>query len=291
MQTYIRRARPYLFILFAFIIPIVFIGIPLLQGAYLSFFKGPIIGGKAFAGLSNYYYIVSERYFIEVIINTMIWTASIVLGTFLIGLGAALLLSRSIRGRWLFRGLILLPWVIPPVAVSLTFKWIYNPGSGILNVILYNVGLIDSFQPWLGDPSLALPACIVAAVWKSYPFVTIILLAGLQAIPQDLYEAARVDGAGPSQQLRYITLPQLKKPIFLVLILQTIWAFNQFSLVFVLTGGGPSFSTTLLSLLVYRAAFEWLNPGVAGAVAVIMLVVMLILYLAYTKYYFQENQV
>jgi multiple sugar transport system permease protein len=267
----------------------VFIGYPLLKGAYLSFFEGPIIGKKTFAGFSNYIQLINEPFFMQVVSNTLVWTVSIVIFSFIIGFGAALLLNLPINGRSLFRGLILLPWATPPVAVSMMFKWMYSPRTGVLNRLLLGLGLIDRPESWLGNPSFVLIASAIAAIWKAFPFGTIILLAGLQTIPLELYESAEIDGAGIISKFRYITLPLIKKPVLLVIILQTIWAFNEFSILFVLTGGGPGFSSTVLSLLVYRSAFEWLDPGLGGAIAVFMICLLGIFYKIYIKYYLQEE--
>lgn len=285
LRRWLRRAEPYVYVLPALFLLVGFIGVPLLQGMYFGLTRGHILGSREFVLFDNFVQVVRDRFFIQAGVNTIIWTAGGVLMTFLLGFAIALILNQPIRGRAVFRALVLIPWVVPPVVAGLTFLWMYQPNFGILNYLLYHLGVIDSYKAWLGDPLLAMGSSLAALVWKGYSFVVIVLLAGLQAIPTDLYEVAEVDGASRVQRFRYVTLPLLRPTIILTLILQTIWAFNTFDIVFVLTRGGPAFATTVLGIVVYEAAFKWLDVGYAGAVGTIMLAVMLLCYTAYTRLY------
>lgn len=285
VRRWLRSVAPYVYILPAFFLLTGFIGVPLLQGLYLGVTQGPILGSRNFVLFDNFVQLARETFFIRAAANTVVWTATGVLSTFLLGFAIALILNQPLRGRAIFRALVLIPWVVPPVVAGLTFLWMYQPNFGILNYFLYQLGLIDSYKAWLGNPSLAMGASLVALVWKGYPFAVIVLLAGLQAIPSDLYEAAEVDGANRFQRFRHVTLPLMRPTIILALILQTVWAFNTFDIVFVLTRGGPAFATTLLGIIVYQAAFEWLDVGYAGAVGTIMLAMMLLCYAGYMRFY------
>lgn len=283
MRAMISHSEPYLMVAPTWILLLVFIAIPLITGMGLSFFSGPIIGEKEFVFLDNYREVIEERYFPVALRNTVIWTVVGVASVFILGFAAAMLLNQKVFGRGVFRGLILIPWVVPPVVVSLVFRWVFREHQGILNFLLYNAKIISEYKSWLGDPSLSLISALIALAWKGYPLVAIFLLAGLQSIPEEQYEAARVDGANTVQAFWHITVPHLKPVILVVLILQTIWVLNMFDITFVLTKGGPGFSSMILSIVVYVAAFQWLNIGHSAAVATIMFIIMVVLYRLYTR--------
>lgn len=237
---------------------------PLLYVIYLSFHRRLLIFDiSKFVGLENYRFLLQDDRFWNALQNTAYFTAVSVSAQLLLGLGIALLLNRSFRGKDWVRALILVPWVIPTVVSARMWEWIYNPEFGILNFLL------GAKINWLGTPGVALHAAIFADVWKTTPFVVILLLAGLQIIPRDLYQAARVDGAGSWAAFRRITLPLLMPVLLVALVFRMLDAWRVFDVIYVLTGGGPANTTETLSLYAYKMLFQTLQFGYGSALAVV----------------------
>ncbi len=214
------------------------------------------------------------------LVTAIIYTFSSVLFMLVLGLVVALFLNQNFRGRNLLRGIVILPYLIPTVCAVFMAKWMLDPMYGIVNVILQSLGGFTI--NWLGSPLAAMAAAIAVNTWKFFPFVEIALLARLQSIPITLYEAADIDGATSFKKFLHITLPELSSVMFVVALLRTIWAFNDFQLIYILTGGGPMNSTETLPLLAYREAFSKNNIGMGATVAVFM---ALFLFLTFTFYY------
>lgn len=233
--------------------------------------------------LDNYVKLVKDKLFWNAMSITFRFVASTVLLHLLVGLAVALALNAQIRANRFFRVIAILPWTVPDVISGLIWRFMYNPTSGIINHLLRQTGLTKSYIEWLAQPHLALPSVIFADVWRGYPFVMIILLAGLQAIPRELYEAARVDGASSLQEFRHITIPLLRRMIIIALALDTIWQFRRFGLIYNMTLGGPGHVTEILSLYVYKQYFKYFNFEYASAMAVVMAVIMLIISLPYVR--------
>jgi multiple sugar transport system permease protein len=204
----------------------------------------------------------------------VVWAGATVSLQVVLGTGAALLLHEPFRGRSLVRGLVLFPYMTPVVSVVLVWMLLYNALYGVLNYLLLRLGLIDRPLAWLAHPDTALWSVILVGTWKYFPFVVVMVLARLQVIPQELYEAARVDGAGPLARFLAITLPQLRDVLVVVALLRTIWMFNNFEVVFLLTGGGPLRATMTLPILVYEQAFGLYDVGRGSAVAVAMFLIL-----------------
>ena len=217
-----------------------------------------------FAGFGNYLFLLSDERFWNALKNTAYFTALSVSLELLLGLAIALLLNRPFRFRGGIRAIVLVPWAIPTVVSAKMWEWIYNTDFGILNY------LIGSKINWLGSPLWAMNAAVFMDVWKTTPFVAILLMAGLQVIPQDLYQAARVDGAGSWFIFRRITLPLLKPVILVVLIFRTLDAFRVFDAVYVLTGGGPANTTETLSIYAYKVLFQTLQFGYGSTLSVVV---------------------
>jgi ABC-type sugar transport system permease subunit len=206
-----------------------------------------------------------------------------VVGVAGLGLLAALLLNHPLA-RWSgFRVLLILPWAIAPVANAVLWKWIYHSNYGILNAILLQLGLIRSNVTWLGDAFRALNMILIVDIWKSTPFIAILLLAALQNIPRSLYRAARMDGATAWQQFRHVTLPSLRTALAIAVILQTIWSLRIFDLIFVLTKGGPADGTVVMNFLAYRETFNFLKFGYGAAIANIIFLTSLGLAILYVR--------
>jgi multiple sugar transport system permease protein len=200
-----------------------------------------------------------------------------------LGLLAALLLNERFAGRSLVRSAILIPWIIPGIVAAVTWKWLYHPNFGMVNHLLTGLGLTPTYTNWLADLRWALPAVLLVNIWKSFPFAMMMLLAGLQSAPADLYEAARVDGATAPQRLIYLTLPLLRPVLLVVALLLTIWNLSTFTYIYVLTGGGPVRQTEVLGVYIYAMAFQNFKFGQAAAAAVILFIIATLLSVAYLR--------
>lgn len=261
------------------------IAYPLLRAVTLSFFNVTGITNRGFVGFQNYERLWTNRQFVESVITTVQFATSAVFFKFWIGLVAALLLHRKgLRFRSIFTGLVLLPWVIPDIVAALTWRGIYDPLFGGLNMLLIQLGIIDQGIAWLGNYDLALPSVIVVNIWKGVPFFTIVLLAGLKALDTELFDAAAVDGANAWQRFLTITLPGLRYVIIVGCLLSLIWTLNAFGQVFLLTGGGPGGATRLFSILAYEYAIASLRYSAGVAVAMSVVPVLLVLIIILGRY-------
>ena len=239
-----------------------------------------------FVGLGNYLRLVEDPTFWLTLWNSVQWVFGSVILQFLFGFAAALMLHQAFWGRALVRTLTLLPWIIPGVVVGLIWEWLYQPNYGVINDLLMKAGLMHERVAWLSSTDLAMPAVIFTNVWRGIPFFAIMLLAGLQAIPGELYEAAHVDGAGVFGRFWHITLPLLRPIIVVATATRIIWTFNYADLIFVMTGGGPANATQITSTYTLMQAYSDLDFGYAGALSVVLLLVMLVFtafYLRITK--------
>lgn len=229
-----------------------------------------------FVGVQNYGDILGDEVFgfWAALRVSLLWTAGTVLLQFLAGLGAALLLDQAVPGQRLFRVVLLIPWAFPVIVYAMIWRWMLNDQGGVVTWLAVALGLMPRPVFVLGQPGLALPAVIAIAVWYGYPFMAASLLAGLQSIGEEYYEVARIEGATALQQFRHVTLPFIKPVIVVVLVLRTIWVFNAFDLIYLLTGGGPNGATLTLPLLAYNLGWQQFLPGKAAAVSVLMLVIL-----------------
>lgn len=243
----------------------------------------PIFNIATFVGMGNYRFLMMDPRFWNSLSNTVYFTAISVALELGLGLAIALLLDRSFAGRGWMRAIILIPWAIPTVVSARMWEWLYNVEFGVLNYLLVTAGLTTEPINWLGDPFWAIHAAILMDVWKTTPFVVILLMAGLQTIPRDLYLAARVDGAGPWAIFWHITLPSLKPMILVVLLFRTLDAFRVFDAIYVLTGGGPANTTETLSIYAYKTLFQTLQFGYGSTLAVITFVCVVLISLGYLK--------
>jgi multiple sugar transport system permease protein len=230
-----------------------------------------------FIGFSNFVQMAHDPEFWNALGNTFYFTFTSVALETIIGLGMALVINESFKGRGIVRASVLVPWAIPTVVTSTMWSWIFNSDYGLFNFILKRLHLIGDYQNWLGDVRLAINCAILADVWKTTPFIALILLAGLQTIPYELYEAALIDGAGGWRRFRFITLPLLLPIMLVAVLLRTLDAFRVFALIFVLTGGGPASSTEVLSTYAYKVLFSTSNFGYGSALAVSMFICVLII--------------
>ena len=257
---------------------------PLISAIYLSLFSiyTPTLAGE-WVGVDNYTALLASGDFWNAALNTLIWTVGTLMLQLVFGVAMALLLNQSIVFQSLARSLVLFPYFLSTVVAVLVWRWLFNDLYGILNHVLLIAGLIDAPVNWLGQMPNAMISIILVGAWKYFPFVVIVVLARLQSIPEQLYEAATIDGAGRFQRFTDITLPQLRDVLVVVVLLRAIWDFKEFDLIYLMTGGGPVRATQTLSLLVYEEAFRLNRMGMASTYAVAMMLVLLGFTLVYLR--------
>ncbi|MCK2025250.1 MULTISPECIES: carbohydrate ABC transporter permease [Microbacterium] len=256
---------------------------PLITALITAFYKQSLVEpGREFVGFQNIVDVLTGE-FVQLLVQTLVFTLGTTIAPFVIGFGLALALNTRIRGAKVLRGLMLIPWLIPGVVVSFLWMWIFNANYGVLNAALETVGLIDSPQAWLANPTTAMIAVIVAKTWQSFPWMMVMLLAGLQTVPIELHEAAEIDGAGTIRRFFSITVPQMSGIIGLVILLEFIWNFQHFDIIYVLTGGGPAGSTQTFATAVYETAFDGFDLGHAGAIGLLWMVLLMALVVVYVR--------
>jgi ABC-type sugar transport system permease subunit len=243
---------------------------PFLFAIWISFTNRQIGTEGQFIGLGNYVYLAGLPSFQATIVNTIVLVGTEQLLKLVFGMGIALLLNQAIRGRQFWRGLILLPWAMPAFVAFITWKLLYYPQGGAFNLILIGLGLVNTNVDFLSTRQLAMPSVIVATFWRGFPFWVISFLAALQTVPQELHEAAAIDGASAVQRFRHITLPSIRHVVLVVVLLSTIWTTNSFENIWLLTQGGPSDATMTFPVLAYFG-LQNLLIGQAAAVSVAML--------------------
>jgi multiple sugar transport system permease protein len=244
---------------------------PLIYAVKVAFQSGT--GESARWTLAHFARLASDQFFLAALGHTLVYASVALTFEFLLGFGLALLVDRPLRGRGLFRALLLVPMMLPPVVVGVVWRLMLNPDFGAINGTLRSVGLTTDALTWTASPKLAMLSVIAVDVWQWTPFVFLVLLAGLQAIPQEPYEAARIDGSSAWQTFRFITLPLLKPALLIALLLRTMDLLRVFDQIFILTEGGPGFATETVSLYIYRAAFRFFDFGYAAAMSFILLII------------------
>jgi ABC-type sugar transport system permease subunit len=276
---------PFGSVLPALLVIVLFTIYPVFYAVRISFYKYVLTKPKShpFVGLGNFHDAVTSYYFKNALTNTGLYTVVAVAGVMLFGVLVALLLNTRLRSVNALKIIILLPWAIPAVVAGLMWKWILNSDFGILSGTLYAVGAIKSYIPFLADPLLAKISLVMAHIWKEGPLAAIFILAGLQLIPDEFYEAAKIDGGGGVTVFRFITLPLLRPILLVVLVYETMTAILTFDIVYVLTGGGPADSTSLLSWFAYAEIFKFLNLGAGVALSIIIAFITLILIILYMR--------
>lgn len=229
---------------------------------------------RVFSGLSNYQRMAGDGRFWQSLSNTAIFTTASVLLELILGIGVALVLNQAFRGRSIVRTITLIPWALPTAIMGIAWAWIFNDQYGVVNDILRRLGLIDAGISWLGDPTLAMIAVILADVWKTTPFIALLLLAGLQSISNDLYEAHALDGASAWQSFWNITIPLLMPQIVIALLFRFAQAFAIFDLIQVMTGGGPAGATETVSIYIYSTVMRYLDFGYGSALIVVTFLIL-----------------
>lgn len=264
---------------------VVILGFPAIMSVAQSFGAGSQGG----IGLGAYRRLFADQQFAATLFNTGVFVTSVVAMHLVLGLGVAMLLNMDVRARWLFRVIAILPWTMPDVIGGLIFRFIFDTLTGGANTVLAMLHLGGPID-WLGDPVLSLLTVIFAEVWRGYPYVMLILLAGLQTIPRDQYEAAQIDGVGAFKTFIHITLPNLRSMIFLAVVLDAIWECRLFGMIYGMTGGGPGYSTQNLSLLVYKSYFQFFDTAYASSAAVVLAAILMVLAIPYVRLTLKEDK-
>ena len=270
----------WLFVAPALIIVGVMMYYPMIGTVIESFYSSSFINPTpSFVGLTVYKSIIGDGTFAQIVLNSVIWTVAVVLLQNLLGFLAALLLNQHLPGQGLMRSLILLPWVLPGVVAAILWRFMYDPQLGLINSFLVSLGL--NGVPWLAQSSTALGATIIAAVWKGFPFSTVVFLAALQNVDQEQVESALIDGAGPVRRLFDIVIPAVKEIIAINVVLTAILTFNYFDMVWVLTRGGPQNATHIFPTKIYELGFGQFRFGEAasyGVISILLLAVLIPIY-------------
>lgn len=262
----------------ALIVMLVVYAYPILRAFWLSFFTQNLGTEleQVFSGLSNYGRMFSDGRFWQSLWNTTVFTTASVLTELILGIGVALVLNQAFRGRGIVRTITLIPWALPTAVMGVAWAWIFNDQYGVVNDLLRRFGIIETGISWLGNPTLAMIAVILADVWKTTPFIALLLLAGLQSIPGDLYEAHALDGATPIQSFWKITVPLLMPQIIVSLLFRFAQAFAIFDLIQVMTGGGPGGATETVSIYIYSTVMRYLDFGYGSALIVVTFLILVI---------------
>lgn len=259
-------------LIFLFLIVIVPLG--MLVGT--SFLRYDFIHPIEFIGFENYYRVLGTRLFWLALQNTIVYTVGVTALTLALGLILALANSRIRMLSGFFRTLLILPWAVPAVVSGLVWRWMLDPGVGIVNYILMQIGLLKEPINIFGNPALAMTATIVGYVWTAYPFMFVLVLAGIEAIPRELYEAAKVDGAKPIHSFKYITLPLARKSILVGVLITSMFSFRTIDTIWSMTRGGPARSTYVIGFNLLEYLIDYQNIGFASAVAIIMLLLIMV---------------
>lgn len=251
--------------------------LPLIYSVYLSFTDGGVIGAEAtFIGGDNYARMVVEPEVRAAFLRSLVWALGGGLVQTVLGFAAALILNQAFRGRRFARTWIILSWIVPTVVIAIMWRWMLNATFGIVNYLITRLGLSDIPIDFFGSPQWALPTVLMINAWRWFPFLALLILAGLQTIPDEYYQAAQIDGAGPLRRFSSITLPLLQPVLYATGLIGTLWAFNIFDLIWLLTQGGPVDSTETMPVLIYDRAFNGFALGEASTISVLLALFLLV---------------
>ncbi len=272
----------WVFVLPALVIVGLLLIYPILSSLYYSMTTKHLIKpAYVFVGFSNYQAVLSDPDFYKAFLNSIIWTVCSLAGQLFIGFTAALAINRVRRGKAVYRTLMIVPWAFPSIVIALSWKWILNGVSGFLPNLLVQLGICQELPQFLSDSSLVFLTLVFINIWFGAPMIMVNVLSALQTIPQDQYEAAQIDGASKFQQFRHITMTHIKVVVGLLVVLRTIWIFNNFDLIYLLTGGGPANATTTVPIYAYNMGWGTKLLGRSSAVTILLLAFLLLLCMVY----------
>ncbi|MFO1209940.1 MAG: sugar ABC transporter permease [Amaricoccus sp.] len=281
-----QHRADYAYVLPAIVVMLIVIAYPIYYTIELSFFRTPPglqLKDKIFVGLENYRTILASAVFWQVTANTLIWTVASTFFSFVLGFGSALALHREFAGRAVLRAILIIPWVISAVAASYIWKWLYHSDFGVIGAVLVSLGITDRPPNFIDNVQTVLPSLIVVNVWREFPFAMIMMMAGLQTVPDQLLRAATVDGAGAWNRFWHVTFPHLRGVSTVTILLLAVANFNSFIIPWIMTGGGPSNASHIWITHIYELAFGRQRWGVAAAYSVILFVVVMTLGYFYVR--------
>jgi multiple sugar transport system permease protein len=284
--------NPYLYLLPGVLLLIVILVYPIAQGIADSFFRYNLASDspKVFIGVENYVTLFGDSKFLGALVQTMVYVAAALTFEFLLGFAFALLLTQEFVGKNALRGILLLSWMMPPVVTAFVWSWILNGSYGILNYFLLRTGVISKGIEWLSTPYLSLAVATFVDIWISTPFVTLVLYAGMQGIPSQLYEAAMIDGAGSFQRMRAITLPLIKSAASVAFLMRLMMALRSFDVIWIMTRGGPAGTSEILGTFGYKKGMIGFNIGMGSAVTNLILVISLVMSIQFIRVVLRRNK-
>jgi multiple sugar transport system permease protein len=288
-RHWIKGKEPYFLLLPAFLIILLFFGYPIIEGVRLAFYHYILTdpGNIFFNGLENFKGLLNDGNFLLVLKNSIIWVVTCVGLQLVLGFILALALTKNFRGKNLYQAIVFLPWAVSGFLIGMIFKWMFNEHNGLINYVLKSLGIIHQGIPFLALPNLSIFTAVVAMVWYGVPFFAIMILAALQSVPQEVHEAAALDGASGWTKLRKITIPYIKKTLIITTLLRVIWVFNSADIIYIMTNGGPANTSNNLPSYIFSTVFYTMDFGQASAAGVIMIVLLLIysvIFLKVTKF-------
>ncbi len=280
-----RKAEPYLFLMPTMILLLLMFGYPLINSIFMAFQNYMLTrpGNIYFNGLDNFRKLFSETDITLIIKNSFIYVVTSVAGQFLLGMTLAMALNKQFPLRGLYQSIVFLPWSFSAFVIGLMHRWSFNGEYGVVNDLLLKLGVIGEKIAWLGTPGFSLAVVIFAMIWMGIPFFAIMILAALQSIPMDVYEASYIDGCGPVRRFTKITFPFIKPTVIITILLRTIWIFNSFDLIVVITNGGPANTSQTLPSYMYTKAFSSYDFGLASALGVLLMAVLVIYVTVFLK--------
>lgn len=286
-----KSAKGYLFILPVLILVAVFLFYPFLRGAWISFFKTKYgYGDMDFCGLQNYFKVLQDEHFGVALKNSLIWVVVCTVINTVVPTAIALLMNREFRGKQVAIGAILIPWLTPVVGFAMMNKWLLEPTVGLINTFLKNIGILSIGINFLGSTKLAFPVLILLNCFQFWPFGVLLNLSALSTIPEDQYEAMRIDSANGWQIFRYLILPAIGKMIGFLMFLGIVWSFSSYSLIWIMTKGGPSYATYTIPIIIYEKAFQNINVGQSTALATLTGVILILLGFLYFKFIYKTEK-
>ena len=277
-----EKALPYLLVLPAVIGIAIFSLYPFIYNIVSSFTAGTRMAGNfRFVGFENYKYVLGNRTLKNALWNTLVWTFTVTLGQFALGFAMALLCNTRLTAARKLKPIYVFPWAIPGIVATLSWRWMLNGDFGVLNSLLFKLGVIKTYIPFLSSPNTAMASVVLVAIWKSYGYYLLMMYAGLQSIPAELYESAKIDGANSWQSLLHVTLPQMRTLISMALTLGVIWTSNYYDGIYALTGGGPARMTETLAIHIYTTAFVYYRMNDAVIPSILLFLIALVFGSAY----------
>lgn len=280
-----KRVFPFLLLIPSLILIIGIVAYPVIRAINISFYDyNPLMpSNKKFVNFSNYLYALKDPIFGRALLNSLIWIIGVVLFQFIGGLIGAIILRQKFIGRSIIRGLSLIPWVTPSVLIAIMWIWMLDGNYGIINDLLVKIGVTSRYIPWLAQKNTALPAVMIADIWRGIPFFAIMLLASMEAIPEELYEAAKIDGANSLKTFLHVTWPLILPTVIITTMLRIIWTANHMDLILIMTDGGPGYSSLIIPLMAYHTAYKQLKFGYGTTIAIIQALFLMIFVLLYLR--------